>query len=292
MIGVFDSGFGGLTILRALVERLPGHQYLYLGDNGRAPYGSRPQPEIVALTADGLALLFARGCNLVILACNTTSANALRPLQEEWLPKNHPNKRVLGIVVPTVEQITGTSWDAPAKPSRKTASVTTIGVLGTRQTVRSGAYVREINKRNPAARVVQQPCPDLVPMIESGTSDRALREAARGYVNALLQKKDALIHHPLEAVLLGCTHYELIAPLIAESLPSGVTLYSQPRIVAERLAEYLPRHPELVPGKDGGTQHYLTTGQASWVSEVGQRFYGDTVAFEGVELPERNVEVT
>ncbi len=264
MIGVFDSGFGGLTILKTLTEVLPKYDYVYLGDNARVPYGSRSAEEIFQFTCQGVEELFRRGCPLVILACNTSSANALRRIQQEVLPVKYPDRRVLGILVPTVERF----------------GDEVVGILATEATVRSQAYVYEAAQRAPKAMIVQQACPKLVPLIEVGASEEELRTAVREYLDGLFAQ-----HESIHAVLLGCTHYALIAGMIGEMLPNGVRLYEQSEIVAGSLGSYLERHPEIVVQLSaGGTRMFLTTGDAVEVSRLGTAFFGSSLNFEQITL--------
>jgi glutamate racemase len=284
MIGIFDSGYGGLTILHGIVDILPQYSYLYLGDNARAPYGSRSHEEILQFTTEGVEYLFQQGCPLVILACNTSSANALREIQQNVLPARYPDKRVLGILVPTIEQITGQSWGSVGGRATKTDLLTTVGIVATEQTVRSGAYEAEIKKRNSSINVIQQTCPELVPLIEQGAGKDVLTERVRAYLQELYSKVDSTAP-PLTAVLLGCTHYALIADLIAQQLPTGVVLYEQPTIVAESLRKYLTDHPEIETQLDrAGKKTFLTTGKAEDVSRHSNRYFGQEIQFKGVSL--------
>ena len=182
MIGVFDSGHGGLTILRALVDRLPERRFLYLGDHAHAPYGDHTPDEIYALTIDNISRLFAHGCDLVLLACNTAAAVALRRLQQEWQPDAFPDNRVLGVLVPTVEAVTKVPWHIKTPPPGAPRDGATVAIFATHPTVDSGAYPREIGFRAPAIRVVQQACPNLVAAIESAAPEAQVRELVAGYV--------------------------------------------------------------------------------------------------------------
>lgn len=274
MIGLFDSGCGGLTIYAALRRAFPQRSFLYLGDHAKAPYGERAPDEIRALTREAVERLFALGCDLVILACNTASANALRHLQQSWLPQAHPQKRILGVLVPMVEAITGMPWMAvpeerPAKPAR------TVAVFATSRTVSSNAYPVEIAKRAPEVRVVQQACPALVDLIESRAPREALGAAVRGYAEAMMAQLEG--KRP-DAVMLGCTHYPLVADLFAEALPDSVEILSQPELVARSLTHYLERHPEF-DDRDGLPTRFLTTGDAAHVSAVSSLFLGRDALF-------------
>lgn len=275
MIGVFDSGDGGLPTLEAMRKLLPQYDYLYLGDHARAPYGPRSQEEIFEFTWQGVKYLFEQGCVLVILACNTASANALRRIQQERLPETFPDRHVLGILVPTVEQIA----DLPPAPSLgKEGERSTVLVLGTEATVKSQAYVTEVQKRNGRRRILQQACPDLVPLIEQGASVVTIHAALNRYLGPRKKLSTAFVPfvHSVssvpslssgDAVMLGCTHYELIADLIAEHLPFGVKLYGQSAILAQSLKAYLDRHPEIASRLTRNRSvRYLTTANAASVS--------------------------
>lgn len=276
MIGVFDSGFGGLTILRALDDRLPRYSYLYLGDNARSPYGSRAVDDILTLTWHGVEYLFGRGCALVILACNTASAVCLRRIQQEFLPEHYPDRRVLGIVVPTIEQITGVDWGERTAAALGKTDVRSVGVLATSQTVRSQAYPHEIHKRNPAISVVQQACPKLAVLIEEGAEKATLRREIQQCLAALYQAAE----NELEAILLGCTHYALEAALIRAELPGGAALYEQPQIVARSLAKYLTRHPELAGClEQEGRRLFVTSGDPAIVAPRASRYFGEPISF-------------
>ncbi len=278
MIGVFDSGHGGLTVLRALAAAAPERPFVYLGDHAAAPYGPRSEEDIYRLTRRGVERLFARDCRLVVLACNTAAAVALRRLQQDWLPRAHPGRNVLGVLVPMVEAITRVPWmqDGPAAGWRPEPR--TVGVFATPATVASGSFPREIGKRAPDVRVVQQACPDLVPLIERGAPDAALAPAVRGYVAALLERLDG---RPPDAVVLGCTHYPLVAPHFAAALPPGVEILCQPTLVARSLENYLERHPEYAPPARGPADPvFLTTGAAEPVGALAGRFFGRPTPFE------------
>lgn len=283
MIGVFDSGYGGLTILKGLVAVLPQYSYIYLGDNARAPYGDRSAQEIAKFTTEGVEYLFSLGCELVILGCNTASANALRSIQQDVLPKKYPDKKVLGILVPTIEQITGVSWKSDKKLESVDRQPTmTVGVLATQQTVASKSYEHEIHKRSNTIIVIQQACPDLVPLIERGASEAELTGKIQEYLDLLYGK---ITDVPLRAVLLGCTHYALIADLVARLLPSNVHLYEQPNIVAISLAEYLQRHPEIERKINReGSRTFLTTGFVEAVQAHSKRFYGEEIEFRNTQM--------
>jgi len=278
MIGVFDSGHGGLTVLHALTRRLPGEGFIYFGDHGNAPYGPRPEQEIYDLTRAAVERLFAEGCLLVLIACNTASAVALRRLQQDWLPTAAPERRVLGVFVPMVEALAGVSWRDGTKVPGAVAPDGMVAVFATQRTIHSGAYPFEVGLRAPHMRVVSQACPDLVSAIESDAPEARLRGLVRGYVAALLQQTEG--RAPAAAVL-GCTHYPLVAHLFAEALPPEVLVLDQPRIVADSLADYLTRHERFAAGPgEAGHRRFLTTGDPARVSAFASRFFGAEVRFE------------
>lgn len=258
MIGVFDSGFGGLTILRDLQKVLPQYDYLYLGDNARAPYGSRSFETIYRYTLQAVRELFSRGCPLVILACNTASARALRSIQQQVLPIEFPDRRVLGIIRPTAEEIGHVS---------KTGH---IGIFATAGTVSSGSYPIEINHFYPELKVTQHACPMWVPLVEYGEreSDGA-RYFVKKEVEAVLREDPEI-----DTILLACTHYPLLEKAIRESTPPGVNLVFQGSIVADKTVDYLKRHPEIENrlAKNGKTS-FLTTDTAEFF-EKGAFFFG------------------
>jgi glutamate racemase len=281
MIGVFDSGHGGLTVLQALERHLPRQQFVYLGDHGHAPYGNRAPDDIYRLTLDAIEGLFRLGCPLVVMACNTAAATGLRRLQQTWLPDRYPNRRVLGVLVPMVEAITGVPWMADIRTGQRRGRTRTVAIFGTRHTVTSGAYLHEIGKRAPEITVVQQACPVLVELIERAAPAPVIARAVRRYTALLMRRlKDV----PPDAVILGCTHYPLIADLFAAALPSGVEVLSQPDITARSLAAYLVRHPvfgratQPVPA----ASRFYTTGPAAPVSALASRFYGKPADFKSL----------
>ena len=260
MIGVFDSGFGGLTILKNLQKALPQYDYLYLGDNARAPYGSRSFETIFRYTLQAVRELFSRGCPLVILACNTASAKALRSIQQDVLPYEFPDKRVLGIVRPTAEEI------------GKFSKSGHIGIFGTAGTVSSGSYLIEINHFFPDLKVTQHACPMWVPLVEYGERES---EGARFFVK---KDVDALLAEDpdIDTVLLACTHYPLLEGAIRAALPEKVKLVFQGDIVSEKTVDYLNRHPEMECRltKNGKTR-FLTNDTAKFF-EKGASLFGMT----------------
>jgi len=288
VIGVFDTGHGGLTILRALVDRLPERRFLYLGDHAHAPYGDRTPDEIYALTIDNVSRLFAHGCDLVLLACNTAAAVALRRLQQDWQPDAFPDRRVLGVLVPTVEVVTKVPWHIKTPPPGAPRDAATVAIFATRPTVESGTYPREIGFRAPAIRVMQQACPDLVAAIESAAPEAQVRTMVAGYVARMREANGATMP---DSAILGCTHYPLVAWAFTEALPRSVRILGQPEIVADSFAAYLDRHPEFTPPRPGTAANianiFLTTGDPDFASDLGSRFFGQEIAFSRAKTPGR-----
>ncbi len=271
MIGVFDSGSGGLTVLTALKDTLPEQGFIYFGDHGNAPYGNKDAETIYALTVSSVERLFQLGCSLVVVACNTAAATGLRRLQQTWLPVHHPDKRVIGIVVPMVEALTGMPWTADPDPDRQVRKKKTVAVFATRYTVDSGVFVEETAKRAPHVNLVQQACPSLVRLIEDNAPMRTLERTVRRYVQLLLQRLEG---RRLDAVLLGCTHYPLIENLFAAAIPDKVEILSQPRVTANSLAGYLARHPEFACCQPPGVTFY-TSADPHQVTRLARRFFRD-----------------
>ncbi len=280
MIGVFDSGHGGLTVLRALVARVPERAFVYLGDHGHAPYGERGTEEIYDLTRTKVARLFDEGCRLVLLACNTAAAVALRRLQQDWLPGAYPDRRVLGVFVPMVEAVTNVPWQIESPVPAILPAAQAIGVFATRRTVASGAYPREIARRAPDVRVVQQACPGLVKHIEDDAPAQDIAALVQGFAAGLLAQAGEVLP---DSVILGCTHYPLVAREFAAALPRGVRVFAQPELVADSLAGYLARHAEFDPpaGPRAATR-FLTTGDPAAVAALAKRFFGATLRFQRI----------
>lgn len=271
MIGVFDSGLGGLTVLRALVERFPRCNFLYLGDQAHVPYGDRPAAEIVGLTRRGVSFLFDRGCRLVLLGCNTATAVAARTLQRDWLPGSpYVDRRILGIVAPTVEAATQTPWavTTPQYPQKNNTDL--IAIFGTTRTVDTGVFPEEIRKRCPKVNVVQQACPGLAGAIEARATPAALEQMIATDVAALLQRTNG---RAPDRAILGCTHYPLVEDLFRKHLPASTRLLSQPDIVADSLDDYLLRHPQFLGPSDAGETRLLTTASARDADLVARLFW-------------------
>lgn len=284
MIGVFDSGYGGLTVLRALSERLPEERFLYLGDNAFAPYGKRAPEEIFQLTRRGVRTLFEAGCGLVILACNTASAVALRRLQQEWLPDAYPGRNVLGVFVPVIETVSGQNWHPPGtSPYAPPQPAKTIGLFATRRTVESKAFPAEVRRHAPHLKVIQHACPRLAEAIEEGWNDADIGTGIHRYVAGLLAKGGRT---PPDLIVLGCTHYPLAEQHFRAALPLGTPIVDQPAAVADALVRYLDRHPEFRRAADEPMAlHFLTTGDPGRVGAFAERFFGTPCEFHHPTAP-------
>ncbi len=262
-IGVFDSGYGGLTILRSLRKTLPEYDYLYLGDNARAPYGTRSFDIVTDFTRQAVDYLFSRGCPLVILACNTASAKALRTIQQRWLPvSDDPSRRVLGVIRPTAEHIGRVSRNGH------------VGVFATPGTIASQSYNMEIAKLHPSFTVTGHACPLWVPLVENGESDGPGADYfVKKDIEALLRADP-----DIDTVILGCTHYPLLYNKIRKHMPQHVTILRQGEIVAESLADYLRRHPEMDRRLTrNATAEFLTTECPDRFSALAATFLDDDV---------------
>jgi len=265
MIGIFDSGFGGLTVLKRIVERLPQYDYLYLGDNARAPYGGRSEAIVFEFTRQAVEFLFKKGCPLIVIACNTSSATALRRIQQEVLPLTDPDRRVLGVIRPSVEKIV------------ESTSSRNVGILATEGVVLSGAYVKELGKLDPTISVHQQACPLLVPVIEAGEQGwEGTEMLVRRYL-AELQTRAPLV----DTLLLACTHYPVLYDLFRRAVPAGTAILEQGPIVAEKLEDYLSRHPEIERRLGRGKNRvFKTTDLSEKFDRLARIFYGGPVAFQ------------
>lgn len=243
-IGVFDSGLGGLTVLRHLNQHLPEYDYLYLGDQARVPYGTRSFETVLRYTREGVTELFRRGCSLVILACNTASAKALRSLQQEWLPSVAPERRILGVIRPTTEDAGLFTRNGH------------LGILATPGTIQSNSYPIEMGHFYPEINVTQLACPLWVPLVEAGELDS---EGTHYFVARDLQHLFQL-DPQIDAVLLACTHYPLLMDVVRQHVPTGVSIIEQGPLIAEKLKNYLDRHPEIRSRcTTNASLRYLTT---------------------------------
>ncbi len=268
-IGVFDSGYGGLTILKEFVRRLPDRDFVYLGDNARTPYGGRSFETVYAYTLEAVNALFSMGCSLVIIACNTASAKALRTIQQNDLPGIDPSLRVLGVIRPTVEVLGSLT---------RTRHV---GILGTAGTVSSHSYVLEIHKLFPDIAVTQEACPLWVPLVEN---NELAGPGAEYFVEKNISR--LLTADPeIDAVILGCTHYPLLLDTIQKFTPPRVTVIPQDSIVADSLIDYLKRHPEI-DGRcsRGGVVRFCTTDSTALFDELGSLFFRKPVISEKISL--------
>jgi glutamate racemase len=267
-VGIFDSGLGGLTVLNAVQARLPDVDFLYYADSAHAPYGVRDAEDIFQLTKRAVHHLWDAGCNLVILACNTASAAALRRMQEEGVPDG---KRVLGVFVPLIEAMTEREWGDNSPP--REVEVKHVALFATPATVSSRAFQRELAFRAIGVDVEAQACGGVVDAIEDG--DLILAEAlVRSHVDALKRKM------PMpQAAILGCTHYPLMEQVFQQALGEGVSVYSQGNLVADSLADYLHRHPDMVGAGQSG---YLTTGNPARVSDRATQFLRRQISFVSV----------
>ena len=281
-IGVFDSGVGGLTVHRELTRRFPGRDFVYLADQANAPYGGRGGEEIVDLTRAGCERLFEAGANVIVLACNTASAIALRRLQQTWVTEARARHgrpvNILGIIVPTIEAATGLPWTYEAERGReegeKKEAIEITGVFCTAATAMSRVYEIEIDKRREDLAVFSEPCPGLAGLIELGAPADELRVVVNDHVDALRRR---IGRHPDKAIL-GCTHYEIVADLFAAALPPGTPVIHQPTAVADALDRYFARHPEYALG-GSGRRDFLTTGRAGPQSELVSQFWGAPLTF-------------
>lgn len=257
IIGVFDSGLGGLSVLKHFLKKLPQYDYVYLGDTARVPYGNHSQETIYQYTKEAVDFLFSQNCQLIVLACNTSSSQALRRLQQEYLPKKYPNRRILGVIVPLAEEA-----------SKKNK----IGVIGTRATISSRAYEQEIKKINPQAEIISQSAPLLVPIIEEANVSRAVsNKVLKKYLRPLKQAN-------IKNLILGCTHYPFLIKDIKRIMGKNCQVADPGLIVADKLADYLNRHPEFAknPKEKGERIFYLTDQSDSFIS-LGSKFLGEKI---------------
>lgn len=279
MIGVFDSGLGGLTVLRALVARFPHVSFTYLGDHAHVPYGNRSSEEIVDLTRAGVEALFQRGSKLVLLGCNTATAVAARRLQRSWLPESQwksEGHNVIGIVAPTVEAATQTPWAVTTPQYPQKYLTDRIAVFGTTRTIQSNVYNEEIRKRCPRVHVVSQICAELAGAIEGAAPESELDRLVREGIAGAMAQADGL---PPHRAILGCTHFPLVERLFRAHLPPATRILSQPEIVADSLEDYLTRRPHFAPVSDTRTIELLTTGDADGVSARAKVFWPDAGSF-------------
>lgn len=271
-IGIFDSGYGGLTILKEIRKTLPQYDYIYLGDNARAPYGTRSFDIVYRFTLESVKYLFSQGCRLVILACNTASAKALRTIQQHDLPEIDPTRRILGVIRPTVERLGEYSTTGH------------IGIFGTPGTIQSESYDMEIAKLHPGYRTIGHACPMWVPLIENGEAESDGADFFVKQETERLMEKDPAI----DTVVLACTHYPIMFKKIRQYMPSHITLLKQGEIVAESLAAYLKRHPSMeqriTRNESGGSCRFLTTENSYKFSSMASLFLGEPIHADTIEL--------
>jgi glutamate racemase len=261
MIGVFDSGFGGLTIFGAFMDRLPQYDYLYLGDNARTPYGNKSLHTIYEYTEQAVSFLFKQGAALIILACNTASAKALRKIQQEWLPKHYPDRRVLGVVIPLAEAAVATS-----RYGR-------IGVIGTRATIESRVFEQELHKLDHGLQIHSRACPLLVPLVEEGWVGKPeTNMILKKYLRPLKSKN-------IDTLILGCTHYPFLKTHITRMMGKNCHVLDAPEIVSDKLGDYLNRHPEIDErlGREG-QRSFFTSDDPDRFKAFGEKFLGRHMA--------------
>ncbi|QQS20568.1 MAG: glutamate racemase [Candidatus Moraniibacteriota bacterium] len=264
-IGIFDSGFGGLCIVRGVASSLPEYDIVFLGDSARVPYGTRSLETVFEFTQQAVEFLFRKDCPLILLSCNTASSDALRRLQQNFLPHHFPDRNILGVLVPAAEEA--------ARHTRNGR----IGVLATPGTVASLAFEREIHKQDSRLQLFQVACPLLVPLIESGEADFPTTDAVlERYLEPLLKKG-------VDTIILGCTHYGILARRIRERVGKDITVLSEGEFLGEKLRDYLNRHPEYARAiSRNGTRTFLTTDQTNRFQTLGSRFLGS--AFESYRI--------
>jgi len=257
MIGIFDSGFGGLTVFKSFLEKLPEYNYIYFGDNARAPYGGRSQDVIYEYTREAVDFLFAQGATLIIIACNSASSQALRKIQQKYLPEIYPDKKVLGVIRPLAEMVAA---DENAKK---------IGVIGTKATINSHVYDIEIKKINKNKEIIEKSAPLLVPLVEEGwLKNRETKMILKKYLRPLKEKQ-------VDSLILGCTHYPFLFSEIRNIMPRKSKIYNPGEIVAESLVDYIQRHAELNLKKSKNSQHKIyTSGQAGDFANFAKKFLG------------------
>ena len=268
-IGIFDSGYGGLTVLSAIKSLLPQYDYLYLGDNARAPYGSRSFDTVYQFTREAVEWLFSSGCHLVILACNTASAKALRTIQQRDLPTIDPERRVLGVIRPTTERVAELTNSGH------------IGVLGTEGTIQSRSYEIEIYKLHPQLTISGEACPMWVPLVENREYDKPGADYfVRQHLEQLMAKDPQI-----DTIILGCTHYPLLLDKIRQHLPAGINVITQGSYVAESLKDYLSRHQEMdAKCTKSGTVRYYTTDASDKFNQLASIFLREKVDARQIKL--------
>jgi glutamate racemase len=263
-IGIFDSGLGGLFIARSIIKRLPRYDYVYLGDTARLPYGDLSQAKIYAHLKEAADFLFERGCKLIIVACNTISAAALRKIQKEFLPRHYPDRRILGVIVPTIEEVAAHSPQI-------------VGVLSTKSTAKSRAYKKEIAKIKPRIQVIEMPAPRIVPLLENGKLKEA-KDATGKYITPLLSQK-------IDSLILGCTHYGILKREVRKIAGPGVRIFSQEEIIPKKLFAYLAKHPEIrsVLGQTAGRE-FLVTRRTKHFDILARKWFGADIKLHKIAI--------
>jgi len=253
-IGIFDSGFGGVFIMKGIVEKLPKYDFVYLGDTARVPYGTRSKDVVYKFTKEAVDFLFNNNCELIIFACNTASSDALRRIQKEYLPKKYPGKRVLGVIIPAVES------------ALEMVAAKKVGVIATEGTVDSKSFIREFQKINPKIKIFQQACPLLSHIIEAGEQNSEIAYLAlKKYLQPLLKKK-------IDTLILGCTHYGILEPKIRKIVGKNVRIISESRIMGKKLKNYLEKHPEIEKNLGRNSQQiFYSTDLTNRFSFLGKR---------------------
>ncbi len=275
-IGLFDSGYGGLTVLSEIKALMPRYDYIYIGDNARAPYGNRSFERVHEFTLQAVEWLFAKGCHLVILACNTASAKALRNIQQINLPMLDPERRVLGVIRPTAEQVGALTRSGH------------VGVLGTEGTIGSRSYEMEIGKLHPGLTVTGEACPMWAPLVENREHDKPGADYfVKQHINRLLERDPRI-----DTIILGCTHYPLLLNKIRQHLPEGVQAVPQGRQVAESLLNYLQRHPGMdAKCAKNGTARYYTTDSPEKFNQMASLFMKEPIDAKKTTIEQKNERV-
>jgi glutamate racemase len=264
-IGVFDSGLGGLIIMRSIIKLLPQYEYVYFGDTKHVPYGNRSEEAIYRYTESAIDFLFKQGCALIIIACNTASTEALRRIQQEYLLKRYPDRRVLGVIIPTAEECI----DVRSKR---------IGLLATIATVRSVAYIRELKKLDPGITIFQKPAPLLAPMIENDGL-KWLKPIVQDYLRTLLARR-------VDTILLACTHYPLIKTMIRQIVGKKIRVISQDELLPKKLKDYLKRHPEIEKTLAKNKKRtFYATDVTPTLKALAQKWFGKKTSLHRIALP-------
>lgn len=266
-IGIFDSGFGGLSTMKGILKKLPEYNFIYLGDTARAPYGNRSKEVIYNFTVQAVNFLFKKNCELIILACNTVSSDALRQIQQRHIPRYYPNKKVLGVTIPLSERAV-----LKTKNGR-------VGVMGTERTVASKAFVRELRKINPKIKVFQKACPLLVPIVEAGEQNSKIAEIAiEKYIKPLAKRK-------IDTLILGCTHYGLLENKIKKIVEKNIEVVSDSEVIAKSLKKYLERHPEIEKNLDKKNRRiFYSTDLTKKFQILGSKFFGKKIEVKKIDL--------